>query len=487
MRFIIVGLMLYVAITTNAQVKYDYNWGFGYSSNTTDSTFGGTDINFNHDPVNISYIYRELDLRTTNTTMSDAEGNLIFYSNGCKVFNANHELMENGDDINPGQIHDIQCQDAYTVHQGILPLPKPGSDSVYYLFHEHIDFTNSGIITDQLLYTIIDMRENEGLGKVAEKNLIGIEDTLGYGELSAIKHSNGHDWWVLVPKDTSAKYLRMLLTEDTLLGPYEQSIGVATQHADRGDGQTNFSPDGTKYARTNETYQLMLYDFDRSTGLLSNPQQFSVDDSIGGTSASFSPNSRFLYVDNTIEIYQYDLWEDDIQSSQTLVGTWDGFLDLGIFSTRFRHSQLGPDCRLYINTVGSTRYLHLIHHPDEKGMACGFEQRAIKLPTWNARALPLLPNYRLGVEPTYPCDSTIALPVPVRRVVRPQVGVEVYPNPVSVGGVVQVVMDKGVDGSLLLYDVLGRGSVAGGVEGAYTAACHRTTGGTWGRGVFLFA
>ncbi|GIV32304.1 MAG: hypothetical protein KatS3mg030_610 [Saprospiraceae bacterium] len=34
--------------------------------------------------------------------MSDAEGHLLFYSNGCEVMNWAHQLVENGDSINPG-------------------------------------------------------------------------------------------------------------------------------------------------------------------------------------------------------------------------------------------------------------------------------------------------------------------------------------------------------------------------------------------------
>lgn len=38
----------------------------------------------------------------SNTGMCDKEGNLLFYSNGCKVVNAKGEVMQNGDSINPG-------------------------------------------------------------------------------------------------------------------------------------------------------------------------------------------------------------------------------------------------------------------------------------------------------------------------------------------------------------------------------------------------
>ena len=42
--------------------KHDYNWLFGYASNDTDSSFGGTDLNFNYSPVGISYHNRPMDM-----------------------------------------------------------------------------------------------------------------------------------------------------------------------------------------------------------------------------------------------------------------------------------------------------------------------------------------------------------------------------------------------------------------------------------------
>ncbi|MFK7809794.1 MAG: hypothetical protein AB8F74_18450, partial [Saprospiraceae bacterium] len=116
-----------------AQVKHDYNWAIGQGARPPGNPIdAGMDINFNTNPISISHMWRDIDMEGTNATMSDAEGNLIFYTNGCKIFNADHELMENGNNINAGEVNDIQCPDdeldgAYTVTNGILALPDPGS------------------------------------------------------------------------------------------------------------------------------------------------------------------------------------------------------------------------------------------------------------------------------------------------------------------------------------------------------------------------
>lgn len=71
----------------------------------------------------------------------------------------------------------------------------------------------------------------------------------------------------------------------------------------------------------------------------------------------------------------------------------------------------------------SSKFLHVIHSPDEEGEACDFRQHDFELPTVNARAMPYFPNYRLGadstllsnVDPTYGSDKLRLYPNPVNN------------------------------------------------------------------------
>jgi hypothetical protein len=69
--------------------------------------------------------------------------------------------------------------------------------------------------------------------------------------------------------------------------------------------------------------------------------------------------------------------------------------------------QLGPDCKIYINTFSNTDFYHVIHRPNEKGEDCMVEVRAIRLKTLNERTIPLFPNYRLGTPEENWCDSIL--------------------------------------------------------------------------------
>ncbi|MFT5802613.1 MAG: hypothetical protein ACI956_002433, partial [Nonlabens sp.] len=190
-----------------------------------------------------------------------AEGNLLFYTNGCKIFNADHELMENGNNINAGEVNDIQCPDnevggAYTVTNGILALPDPGSDSLYYLFHQRIVYLDPfDVKIDRLLYSVINMNEDGGRGAVIEKDITIIPDTLWFGDLTAVRHSNGIDWWIASFKNLSDTSYMVLLTGDTVLTPQAQKVGLSPQGGEE-IGQSCFSPDGTKFVRYNQVDQL---------------------------------------------------------------------------------------------------------------------------------------------------------------------------------------------------------------------------------------
>ncbi|MFK7807037.1 MAG: T9SS type A sorting domain-containing protein [Saprospiraceae bacterium] len=444
-----------------AQVKHDYNWEIGNGANADGIINNGMSIKFTSNPVTIEFSERDIDMWGTNTSMSDAEGNLIFYTNGCKIFNADHELMENGNNINAGEVNDIQCPDdeldgAYTVTNGILALPDPGSDSLYYIFHQRIIYLYDpfNVKVDQLLYSVVNMNKEEGRGAIVLKDQVAIADTLCYGDIAAVQHANGEDWWIVSAKNLTDTMYVVALTNEGVQSSEKHQAGAVHQ----GDGyihETCFSPDGSKYARHSPLDQIHLYEFDRTTGTFSNFQQLHVADTTYSAGIAISPNSRYMYVSNLLELYQYDLWDTDKKKKKKVVGIYDGFTDFT--PTTFGRMQLGPDCRIYM-MAGSNPYYSVINKPDRPGLACDLRQHGLELPYHNFRAMPKFPNYRLGTIPTYPCDSTIAvnLTSSILEVAPPDVNVLLYPNPVQTGGELTIELQNNFEGEILLYDLLGQ-------------------------------
>jgi hypothetical protein len=203
----------------------------------------------------------------------------------------------------------------------------------------------------------------------------------------------------------------------------------------QGGGEATFSPNGLKYAYFTSRDQLMLYDFDRITGKLSNfkrisiPLELSVSDALF-TGLTFAPNSKFLYLFAITQIFQIDTDAPAIQDNALLVARYDSAAAPFAFPTAGR---LAPDCKIYFVSANGIKHFGYIRYPDRKGIACQVMQGAIKTPYTSAilAGLPNNPNYRLGIMPTYPCDSTIDFRVSTQEPSLPKVNFVLYPNPAT--------------------------------------------------------
>lgn len=422
------------ALGTCLAQKHDYVWLFGYNSHLGFPDVEGITMNFNEMPVSVSYSPRQMSLGSSNASICDAEGNLLFYTNGCYIANADNELMENGDGLNPGEVHDFQCMQNYTAGaQSCLILPEPYNPNRYYLFHKKIRYEYTPeliVISDNLLLTIIDMTLNSGAGAVIEKNQPLTQEPTVFGQLTSVKHANGVDWWIIIPKAESNVYIQFLLTSNGIEGPFYQSIGSQCSFIGSGGGQAVFSPNGSKYIRYSSPDGLYIFDFNRTTGILSNFIHVPFDTTFA-EGLAVSPNSKYLYVSTDTIIYQLDLLSNNIQSSKTIIGTYDNFLSP--LPTTFFLSRLAPDCKIYINTFATVDVLHVIHNPDEPGLACNLEQHAIQLPFNHRRSMPNFPNYRLGPlvpgeTPAPPCELVVHTEEPPAEA---EAQFLVYPNPAS--------------------------------------------------------
>jgi hypothetical protein len=399
--------------------KHDYQWLLGQRSQTN-IIYSGTTIDFNTTPPDIYYEFRGMTYSQANASICDTAGNLLFYTNGIFIANALHEPMENGTGLAVGPEgvlnHGLS---GYILTQGTLILPLPEYDNLYYLLHadKYLTSNQSSLQSSNLFFSIVDMTLQGGLGEVITKNNSFLSDALDMGRLTATKHANGRDWWLLTRRYGTNEYYQILLDYKDLSIQGIQSVGVSIPS--NSIGQATFSPDGTKYASVHLTgsagdpIYVSIYDFDRCSGELSRPIQFTYADTAWAGGIAISPNSRFLYVSSFRYVYQYDLHASDIEASRITVAEWDGFHDPlhPALATRFYLAQLGPDDKIYINTSSGTRYLHVINQPDSLGLACDLCQHCVEMPSINNFSLPNFPNYRLHHLEGSPCDTLRQPPV----------------------------------------------------------------------------
>jgi len=454
-------IIIYFVISSSlsAQNKMDYKWVMGL--NLVDIR-GGDIIGFdNRRSIDTGFLAFAMGRNCVN--ICDKYGNLLMYSNGCAIADRTHHIMENGDSINYGAYWDKHCADKYISgypgSQNTIILPDPNNmesgNNGYYMIHKRTEIKKNPwhLSTPELYYSYIDMDANTGNGKVIKKNIsIFKTKSLAIGYMTACKHANGRDWWIMqIEKDTNI-YFKVLLTKDTIMVVDSQSL-VGTFPEGYSRGQAVFTPDGSKWIVFNEVDKVFIYDFDRETGELSNLKRVNPQDSGKFVGVAVSPNSRFAYLSAKYDLYQIDLWADDIESSLVHIDKIDGFRDPTWPST-FSLAQLGPDCKIYIVNGGTNNYLHVINKPNEKGKACDFQQHSFYLPNRNYNgSLPNFPHFRIDEDQI--CDSSLTM-IPRAFWVADKIDVSIYPNPVRDNMTLRFSSPVTKEMSYTLYDIQGR-------------------------------
>jgi len=408
--------ILFFTITTlpcRAQCLQDAVWCFGDSA--------GIDFS---DTSNISVFQCGGKCFESSASIANCAGDLLFYfacqtenvienSEFQSVYNRNHVVMENGDSL----------ENNASTTQGALIIPFANNGNRFYIFHTEY---NAPLTSEQqgLFYSIIDLSYNGNLGKVISKNIQLLDIPLNE-KLGGVKHANGKDWWILIHSNPADTFIRYLVTENGIEGPYYQEIGNGndTLFYDFAS-QMVFNNDGDKLAYIYTFQGVTVFDFDRCSGMLSNPknygQSLNVSDWDFYYGTAFSPNGRFLYLGYTVEwpivfnyLFQFDLNSADPENEMEfeLLNTQGCS---GQDATYLGQFMLASNNKIYISAAhppgwAFTDYcytntnLSVINEPNKKYPACDFQPFSFYLGGQRTHAgLPNMPNYNLGsiIPPT---------------------------------------------------------------------------------------
>ena len=358
-------------------------WHFGY----------GAGLDFNGGaPVSIDG--GQINHLEGCASISDKDGNLLFYSDGITVWDVNHNPTPNGFGLlgNPSST------------QSAIIVQKPLSDSIYYIFTVAA-FANP----DGLRYSEFDVSLNGGLGDVTGVKNVPLE-TPTCEKVTAVRHDNCKDIWVLTRGFGNDRWVSYLVDENGVNAvPVVSNIGVTVTNGVDGIGYMKASPDGNRVAAVYDysNFPAEVLDFDATTGLLSNLLNLTVPSvGFGPYGVEFSPNSQVLYIglEGANQYSQFDLAAMDIQASEQIF-TIPGATSLGAF-------QLGPDQKIYIAQSASSD-LSVIGQPDLIGPASDLQPNAIDLsPNSSGLGLPtffpdILSNVDFVFDPVCYGDSTL--------------------------------------------------------------------------------
>lgn len=355
MKKIIIALLFLFSTLTYAQKEANI-WYFGKNA--------GLDFN-SGSPVALT----NGKLSTTEgcATISDVNGNLLFYTDGLTVWNRNHNILLNGTQLKG---------DASSVNSAII-IPKPGSLTNYYIFTLSERSDNVG-----LHFSELDMTLDNGLGGINANKNIFLLDPLTE-QLTAVKDGSGTGYWVVCHEFfTNAFRAYHISNSGVNLTPVISNVGpifgTLGQHS---QGSLKISPNGKRLATTANEMGVELFDFNDNTGVVSNARTLI---SYGKYhlfyGIEFSPNNNLLYFSGQdMGVFQFDL---NAGSTTAIINSLVQVAEypvLGDYSySSFGTLQLATDGKIYA-ARDDAEYLDAIENPDTKGLGCNFKYDAVYL------------------------------------------------------------------------------------------------------------
>lgn len=355
-------LIFIISLPAFAQ-KATYNWFFGHSAGITFNTPGTI-------PAKIDG--SAMETKEGVASISDSLGGLLFYTNGVNVWNKEHEIMKNGEELAGHE----------STSQSSIIVPAVASDRLYYIFTLDEQAGPLG-----LSYSIVDIKADEGRGEIIEKNVFLFAPLTE--KLTAARSKNRRDYWIIAREWNSDRFVVFKLTDTGLVAePDFYSIGsVHTGIDDNTLGYMKTSPDGKRLAlAAYESGIIEVFDFDNETGVISNPVNLEIKEIKNVYGLEFSPDATKLYVSKQNApqgVLQFDLTAGgaaEIINSAKMVARGDNPSAL----------QLGADGKIYVAQNGEHE-LGAILSPDVGGVQCGFDEKAVDLGA--GRCKGGLPNF----------------------------------------------------------------------------------------------
>lgn len=326
-------------------------------------------------------------LNTTegSSSISNTQGDLLFYTNGVSILNRNHQFIENGDNL-WGDISTTQT----------LIIPQPVNDSIFFVFTISPQYDD--VFADDSVgchYSVVNIRGDNGLGTVIQKNVLLFKKSTE--KVTAVHHANKIDIWVVMHEWESNCFRAYLITKDGInLQPVLSCAGSV--HAGGGPlptsnynaaGQMKISPDGQFLALSmTAARRVEIFSFDNNTGRVTNLIKSITEHNTNRIGVyygiEFSSNNKQLY-------FTYGYWgtgcgvnieEDPSEVWQYSLGN-KILTKVGLFVGSLNALQLAIDGKIYIaacnDITGESDYMAVINNPGREGAACNFQTRAVSL------------------------------------------------------------------------------------------------------------
>lgn len=357
-------IFLFFCTTINAQ-REAANWFFGINA--------GLDFN-----SGIPTLLANSQINTLEgcSTMSDGNGNLLFYTDGVTVWNQSHAIMMNGTDLNG----------SFSSTQSSIIVPNPTNPNIYYIFTTDVvdayDPTTGQ--SNGFNYSVVNMTLDGGMGAVTDKNINLMPNTSE--KVSATFSADGN-YWVVTHYENSF-YAFKVTGAGVNTAPVVSATGFNVDNYRNFRGNMKISPNGEKLAIAHafffpeQTGHLYLYDFNDDTGVVTSGD--FLGDGMVYYGVEFSSNSSKLYAsgklftaDNSlsnIQLQQFDVTASNVSNTRYIVHNYpQGQVTPSLGGSL----QIGFDKRVYHSLPGAN--ISTINSPNSSGVACNFDLNSIDL------------------------------------------------------------------------------------------------------------
>lgn len=334
----------------------------------------GSGLNFNTEPPTVLSDSKLFTFEGC-ATISDKNGQLLFYTDGITVYDKSHEEMQNGLDL----LGDPSSS------QSAIIVPKPEDENIYYIFTVGAEFPG-------LRYSVVDMTLNGGNGDIVpdQKNIMLLPGA--YEKITAVKHLDGSSIWVISFDGGTFHAYRVStngIDRQSVRSPLGEFIADPR-------GYLKASPNGEYIAMANYASNSYLLSFFAASGRIFPGTKFDfINPGEQAYGVEFSAKNQKLYVDTHLQeitdnpniaknvrfLYQFDLSGRDVQSTRVLIDTQDdtfrGALQLAVNGKIYR--------ALSSQYEAGSKYLGVINNPELDGALSDYQHNAIDLSPLNFR------------------------------------------------------------------------------------------------------
>ncbi|PID87866.1 MAG: hypothetical protein CSB06_02955 [Bacteroidia bacterium] len=259
--FIYSIFILFFLNTVSYSQKEDYNWIFSENIH----------IDFNQNPPMVSTIPHTL-MPHDCTSMSDKDGNLLFYTDISNIYNFNHQLISK-----------ILKQSKHSKTVRVIPHPTRKYCFFYISRIQKVNYKKT-----QVLY-LIDMNANGGKGSFSRISLINPKEKYLTNKFLVTRKFNSKDYWLL--RFNKNKIIRNTIDSSGFKNDTYIDDFINIHHI-------KISPDMSKlFILDSSRTKFYIADYDCKTARINHIQQFGEENDPNGKAMlfEFSKNGNYLF------------------------------------------------------------------------------------------------------------------------------------------------------------------------------------------------